>query len=1795
MAKIAIIGLGLRLPGGADNKEKLWDILAKGVDCTIDVPKDRWNIDLFYNPDRSAIGKTHAFRGGYLNNIDKFDAGFFGITPREASSMDPQQRILLETSWEAFEDAGIDTTKLAGKDVGVYIGAFTVDYKVLQFNSANQPLLESQSATGDMMTMVSNRLSYVYNFTGPSMSIDTACSSSLVSLHLACKAIENNECSMAIAGGVNIMINPQYTIAESKGGFLSPDGRCKSFDAKANGYARGEGAGIVVLKPLDKAIEDNDNIYCVIEATAVNQDGHTKGITVPNGEAQEKLMEEVYENAGISAKDISYIEAHGTGTRVGDPIEAKAIGAALGKDRSNTDKCFIGSMKSNIGHLESAAGVAATIKASLMLKKKQIPPSINFNTPNPNIPFDSMCIKVPTKLEKLPSKRGKSYIGINCFGFGGTNAHVVMSSYSKNNKASNRNEVTKRELPYVLTISARSETALMELVKKYKKHIRKADDEYSLEDLCYSAARRRAHHNYRMAIVFNTKEELCEKIDSFIRKEDIEGVFTGGKLSHKKEKAVFVYTGMGPIWWAMGRQLLETNKIFRGVIEKCDKFVKEYSGWSLIKELMASEDKSKLGETLYAQPANFALQIALTEVWKSLGVIPSAIVGHSVGEVAAAFEAGIFSFEDAMKVIIERSRWINETEGKGTMLAAGISEEEAKSLLEKYKQGMSIAVINSSKSVTLSGKREVLESIKEELDKKQVFAKFLNVNAAYHSYEMDKIVGGLKESLLDIKPNKAKTPIYSTVTGKLMVGTEYGADYWCSNVRNTVRFKEAITNIADDEYDTFIEVGPHPVLKTSIQDCFTDLNKQSEVFCSIRRKKNELMEIVSNLASLYVEGYSINWEQTYPVGSYIELPKYAWQREKYWIESELSQEIRLGKNMDSILGRPLRSEKPSWETEMSEFRNPFLSGHKIQGAILFPATGYIELAFACAKKVVKDSEFYMKDIQFSRALFLNNDDAPIVRTSYNPSDRTIEVFSRPTSNTNKWTSHCISKLGRSINFYESRLLSIDEIKDRCTETISKDEFYKYISDYGFQYGTSFQGVKKLWRGEDEVLALIEAPIETLDFKINHVLHPALLDSTLQSMISIMPSVRNAAGEGLIPMGIKGLKVYKKLEPIMWTYAKSRIATNDYMVADLKIYDRFGQIIAEIDSIEARNINNDEKRDSTNIDKCLYSFDWEEKEKAEEASMLLGSEEKWVVLCDKSGFGSEFIKLAQSNRVECIPVEYASNLSGEHIKVNPEEEESFEKVFIQLSENKKITKIINLWPLDAHGEESIEDKSLKAQTNIGSIALLNMLKAISKLNIAPKIWTVTKGSQFVNGIGSEKGLYQSSIWGISRVFGYNEKPELWGGIVDIDVEATSNISNIIALFKEIVLPDRESEIAFRDNKRFVSRINRVDTKKNELPIEFDKNSSYLITGAFGALGMLFSKWMIAHGARNLILMGRTALPNRCEWRSVDKDSKIFSRIQFVKELERLGANIHIANVDVSDKDKLKEYVELYKKEDWPKIAGVIHTAGIVRDKPIDSMDLDTFRQVFAPKVQGSWNLHEVFSKEKLDFFILFASVASKLIVSAGQSNYASANAFIDALANYRRSKGLPALAIDWGPWSEVGMAEELDLTKYFEERGVGSISPAAGEKILESLIGTKLSEVCVVPNVKWSLATKSYLTENIPLTFEHLLEEEKPKNTSHSKNTILENDLEEAAIEESMDEKSSVENRLKNIISDVTKIDASKIKVEDAISDLGIDSMMANEIKHKIKVNFDIVISVVELLKGNSIKQLADVMMSKVTA
>ncbi len=867
---IAIIGAGCRFPGSKDIPSFL-EILRNGTDAVTKVSSSRWD-------NRTLSNQVHTTWGGFIEQVDQFDPQFFGISPREAELMDPQQRLLLEVSWEALENAGRAREQIAGTQTGVFIGISTNDYSRLLSKYSNPT--DAYTGTGNAFSIAANRLSYLLDLRGPSWAVDTACSSSLVALHQACQSLRQGECNLALAGGVNLVLTPDLNITFSNAGMLSADGRCKTFDTSANGYVRGEGCGVIVLKRLSDAVRDGDNILAVVRGSAVNQDGHSNGLTAPNGLAQQAVIRQALQNAKVQPAQISYVEAHGTGTSLGDPIEFNSLATVLMEDRTPQQPCFIGSVKTNIGHLEAAAGIAGLIKVTLSLQHKEIFPHLHLTTVNPLIATEGTPLAIPTQLQPWKLDKERRLAGISSFGFGGTNAHIILEEYQV--PAPVESKVKRPQ--HIWTISAKSETALRELAQRHSAYLQ-LHPETSLADNCYTVNTGRSQFDLRLAAVAESTEQLHTQLAAFATGNQTANLLTRQVDKSKRAKIAFLFTGQGAQYIGMGRELYDTQPTFRSIVDECDRILHPHLGKSILEILYPATENSLLDETAYTQPALFVLEYALAKLWQSWGIVPKALMGNSLGEYVAACIAGVFSLEDALKLIVSRASLMQALPQDGEMVAVFASEAQVTAVIEPYAQEIAIASVNGTTNIVISGKREAINQAIALFQAQGIKSKNLRVSHAFHSPLMEPILAEFYQIASQVSYSLPQINIISNVTGEIATAEIATPEYWCRHLRQAVRFADGMKTLEQQGYDVFVEIGPKPTLLAMGRHCLPEAS--GTWLASLRPGQSNWQILLQSLGELYVRGVAINWCSF--DGDYsrrlLQLPTYPFQRQRYWVDS----------------------------------------------------------------------------------------------------------------------------------------------------------------------------------------------------------------------------------------------------------------------------------------------------------------------------------------------------------------------------------------------------------------------------------------------------------------------------------------------------------------------------------------------------------------------------------------------------------------------------------------------------------------------------------------------------------------------------------------------------------------------------------------------------------------------------------------------------------------------------------------------------------------------------------------------
>ncbi|GAB3135936.1 type I polyketide synthase [Tsukamurella serpentis] len=1770
---IAVVGIGCRLPGGVRSAAEFWDLLDAGRDAITDIPDERWSRSRYYEPDR-VPGKSRVSRGGFLAEpVDEFDPAFFGISPVEADSMDPQQRLLLEVAWESIEDAGMRAEDLEGSRTGVFTGGFTLDYGQMQFSSATAeaPTVAAHTATGVVMTMLSNRISHAFDLLGPSMSIDTACSSSLVAIHLACRSLWNGESDLALAGGVNLMLSPNFTIAASTGGFLSPTSTSRAFDASANGYVRGEGAALVVLKPLSRALADGDRVYATVLGTAVNQDGRTNGITVPNGESQQRAIEAALTDAGIRGESISYVEAHGTGTPVGDPIEARAIGLAYRGDRDPQQPLLIGSAKTNLGHLEAAAGAVGFIKTALSLFNRRVPQHLNLEQLNPDIDLDELRLRIPTEPARLPAS-GPVRAGVNSFGFGGTNAHAILQSPpAAADQADSRstavaptpsapppNPLVRDGIALVLPIAARSDAALARLAADYADLLTAGGVGETAATAEVAAAlvhRRSAHRTSRIGVVTGDATAASDALSAAS-----EGLphpnLRSGSATLPARPLVFVYTGMGPQWWGMARGLLENNLVFREAVDRCDAALRPIIGWSVTDELLADEDRSRMGESVVAQIANFAVQYALTRLWQTFGVRPDAIVGHSAGEVAAALAAGALTFEDAITVIAHRARLQHLASGGGRLLAVALSESEAAKSPAVADGRLEFAAFNSPDSVALVGELAELEPVREQLTADGVFARLVPGDVPYHSRSMDPLEPEVRAALRDLRPTAPALPLYSTVTGTV-VPTDgsvlHDAEYWWRNIRRPVLFGAAVSALLDDGATTFLEIGPSAVLARAIAEAAAagDAHAPTTV-ASLRRDGDDAHSFATALCDLWVHGVDVDLTPLAPRAPMRTLPAYPWQRARYWSESGSGRTERLAETVEPYLGNRKDDARPCWRRILDGTAPKALRDHVVHGAALFPGAGFVEIAAEVARDEYDASTVTLLDVSFDAALAHRSGGTYLVDTDLDPSSGRITIHGR-LPEAQRWIRHSGATLRPG-----PVLRSVIDVSDATVEALSPvaaEALYQDFARAGFEYGPAYRLLQEVRIGDGAVAARIAAVTPEPVADREPVLEPSVLDAAFQSLL---PLALARTGEArIIPVGVDRISVCGRAEGPLLVRASAREPSDPALISgDVTIADDNGTVLVQVEGFTVRVL------DGPAPSRVGTDWVYEQRWQPSAAGAAVPAEGTWLLFADDSGIAETLAQrlTASGATPVLVPLGDATGIPA------ADDRDALSAMLDRVLPDDGLGGIVHLWSHDPARTQTA--RALGWTSHDAVLSLVHLAAELDRRGVAAPTYVVTSGAQPIDGAMSEDGLWQSSILGIGRVL-HHELLGLQARLVDLD---PADLPGSTELLLDELTHDGgdEDQVAFRGGERLVARLHPSARSGGRIPAHLRPDGSYIVTGGLGALGALVIGTLAELGAGHLVVTSRSGLPPRETWDALT-DTRQRAAVAAIHRAEAAGTAVHVEPVDVTDQRALTAMLERLHARGLPPVRGVIHSAGTVEDQILVRMTADQVDRVVGPKVLGAWALHEATLGAPLDFFVLFSSI-SAVIPSPGQGNYAAGNAFLDALAHYRRGRNLPALSINWGPW-DAGMIADLGLRELYSQRGIDLIDPETGMALLRELIGSGEVQQGVV-SAHWPSVIASYALE--PVLVAHLGDQ--PEDGAHAQDSVL--DRLAGAVES--DRYAIAAEGVRGTVSRVLRMPEDHVPDDEPLGRLGMDSMLATELRIRLEQQFATAPTIAFLLDGATV-------------
>jgi len=1346
---IAIVGMACRVPG-ASSPDEFWTLLREQRDATSEIPADRWDVEDWYDPEISTPGKSITRRGGFIDQIDHFDAGFFGILPREADAMDPQQRIFLECAIEALDDAGQRTQDLRGSRTGVFVASYHSDYQTLAYRDISA--VDLRTLTGSVHSVVPNRLSHFLDLRGPSISIDTACSSSLVALHTACQSLRLGECDLALSGGISLMITPDLMVSLSKVGFMAPDGRSKAFDQSADGFGRGEGCGALVLKRMSDAVADGDRIYAVIRGSAVNQDGESTLLTAPNGPAQEALISEALEAAQVSPQSISFIEAHGTGTELGDPIEVEAIASTIGRDEGDADPCYLGTCKANLGHLEAAAGVVGVIKSVLALKNREIPGQPCFETLSPHISLDGTRLVIPREITSL-RRDVPLRAGVSGFGVGGTNAHVVLES------APDLTHLTGSDTgdngPVILPLTANSPESLAASLGTWAAFI--ADSPDSIEDISFTAARRRTHHPYRFAVHGNSKAELAERLLQASRLGTSPNRVPKGNLA-------FVFCGQGAQWVGMGRGLAETSPEFLQALEQCEAALRPHWQRSLLEELHRPEETSRLAQTEIAQPVLFAIQFALAEMWKARGIVPRAVVGHSVGEIAALTVAGVLDLDTAARIVCHRARLMQRADGSGAMASVDLSAEAATDYLSIAPGDLSIAAMNAPETCVFSGTGDAIDKLETELVARDIAIQRLPVRYAFHNAQMDSLLPELRAELSDVRGADPRIPVYSTVTGNKLA-SQIGVGHFCDNVRQPVRFAEAVAAMSLDGIDCFLEIGPHPVLAAAIRASAP--SEQSTSIATLRRGQQEKDTIAAATASLFGCAVTPDWDDLHPAGKVVSLPPYAWNRQRYWLPESLS--LKSERQSQDWLHPLLCSHQHIASQAIDVFEGDlemawdWLSEHRVFGQVLMPATAIIEAMIAAARTVFGPAAA-IRDFTISAPLVLDPDSG----TKWQ-----ISVQKNPDGggrlNWHSWDGQSWRETASAETTTISTVFKRPPSED--WQSASQQPEGQNYTRSGLDLGPVFQRLRNVTTLENAGTALLVGGDERKGFSIS----PFALDAGFQlASVVIDGCIENPEVTAFLPVGVNAFSASGTGKQPKSVEVRLGKRSENAFSADISFYDETGAVCAQI--VDAEFLRADNNDSLTQLQTGSYCETWEPVPEPREVPHFEGNwlivnlgedQTQQTIIADLLATSASKVTLGCLNYGRAVVADGVLNL-------DPTDDEAIQSLLGPLSENSGELAHIILCCSPSISDSGGSDRT-DAWHSIGVNAALNLTKAVLSAwpDNPPRMTLVTRGA--LTAVADDQGNpVCASIVGLWSTLAL-EHPELRPRVVDLELLGNADLS------------------------------------------------------------------------------------------------------------------------------------------------------------------------------------------------------------------------------------------------------------------------------------------------------------------------------------------------------------------------------------------------------------------------------------
>jgi acyl transferase domain-containing protein/acyl carrier protein len=1859
---IAIIGMAARFPG-ADSLDEYWSLLRQGRDAIGTVPAERWNVDDYCSDDPERPGKIATRYGGFLRNVDEFDAGFFGIAAREAQLMDPQQRLLIESHWEALEHAGIDPNRVRETRCGIFVGLYLHDYELLQAASGDDDV-GAYHATGNAGSIAAGRIAYFLGARGPALTLDTACSSSLVAVHQAMRSLRSGESDLALASGVNLILSPRLSVAFSSAGMLAPDGRCKTFDAAANGYVRSEGCGTIVLKRLEDALHDGDEVLAVLRGSAVNQDGASNGLTAPSLPAQTALLRDALRDAALAPADIHYVEAHGTGTSLGDPVEFQALRNVFGADPERRSPLWLGSVKTNIGHTEAAAGVAGVVKVVLAMRHGQLPAHLHFRQPNPHIDLESLPARVPTQTRDWSADGAPLRAGVSSFGFSGTNAHVIVEEAPRQPVAAAASALQ------ILPVSAKTPAALRALAVRYAEWL-PSQVQIPVANICAAAGAGRAHHSQRLVVAGRTHGELANGLRAAAARA-VSAASPAGQ-----PKIGFLFTGQGAQYVSMARDLAMSDPVFRDALAECGEILAADGGPSLEAVIYpAAGASSVLDDTANTQPALFSIEYALARMLQSFGVEPVAVMGHSVGEYAAACIAGVFSLRDGLKLISARGRLMGSLPKDGAMAAVLAPVDAVRRALAEASNRVEVGAYNGPANTVLSGRRDAVLALGELLERRGMKVVPLQVSHAFHSHLMEPIVPVFREIARWVKLAAPRIALVSNVTGAPASDEVLTPDYWARHIREPVRFEQGIRSMLALGVDVMLEVGPHPVLSTMGRACSED--QHVEWLHTLERGRPDWDGVSAAVAKLYERGTDIDWRAVVGAGRpRCQLPTYAWQRKRYWfVERDgagaTTAKARAAQTPDLVF-------EPVWVARsVLDQVNPLrMSGlpppHELVDAATaarraararYPHTGIVAAldVFCCQRIVAAFGELgwapavgeqvtpralierfgvlprYERFL--ARALAILAEDGwlaragnafvvakpPLLGAMSIDGLATLDPSCSAELNLLQRTTHNLARILRGeidvleLIFPGGSLSDAVAVYTRSPfATVGNDmvvaTMQRIVSsmpagrtlrilEIGAGTGGTTAALLPLLKPAATEYVFTDVSSAFLDaartaFKgypfLRYEIYNAELDlgaqgfapggfdlviaaNVLHATVDLRASVARAA-DLLSPGGslllVEGLGPTRWIDLVFgltegWWRFEDAALRPDYPLLDparwRALLHDIGLSSAEvIETAAAAGEAVDSAADLFMQGVVTARKPGESAKQPSAPRLPSAGARNWVVLADDREVAVRLAKRFEQDAERCVVVAAAEIPAGGSERLHAR------IVALKQGGNDAPVTIVDCSSMSAPKAPASGAELLATATELGMRAV-DVVRAAARAE-AQSLWLVTRGARVVHA-GDAVSYAASTLSGFANV-ARAEYPKVDIRSLDVDGDDAEAAD---AIYRAVRSATTATRVAFRGGQRFVMSLAPTPRRA---ALRCSSEGSYLIVGGMGDLGLHTAAWLAERGAKRLVLAGRTPFPPRNEWPGLMSDRVFADKIALVRRIEAAGVELSFPGLDICDPRQIAALVDDVRARGWGPIRGAVQAAAVISDRLIADVDAASYSHVLAPKIAGTWQLVEALRDEPLEFLASYSSIGA-VVGLPGQASYGAANAFLDVLSATLRTRGIPALSINWCGWDDTGLTRTAGGRRAIEELallGINSVSSRQAPALLDQAFSSGTSQAVVIPlNLELRDASKTggldpliarllrrYQNERAAERRAAVVSSVKGESTANAKPASALDGLTGEALTRKL------EALVRATVAELVGVDPANVDLERSLGDMGMDSLRGLEFRKVMQAQCAIVL------------------------